>query len=190
MVSAVTSYMPKTTDERASDEPEALDKLLRKLAPMLLGLVRSVLGRDHPDIEDALQETLVAVTHALPKFEGRSSVSHYASRIAVRTALQIRKRKLRWLERAVGPESVEGDTPYEDAVALRRRRKFFETIDTLPEEQAETLMMRIVLGYSLKEVAAATQCPVNTVRSRVRLGKAALRARIEADATLAEELSL
>jgi RNA polymerase sigma-70 factor (ECF subfamily) len=40
----------------------------------------------------------------------------------------------------------------------------------------------------MQEVADATGAPINTVRSRVRLAKEALRRRIEEDPTLAELL--
>jgi RNA polymerase sigma factor (sigma-70 family) len=60
----------------------------------------------------------------------------------------------------------------------------------LPAEQGETLAMRIVLGYSLEEVAKTTGVPVNTVRSRVRLAKERLKARIEADPTLMDVLGV
>jgi DNA-directed RNA polymerase specialized sigma24 family protein len=45
-----------------------------------------------------------------------------------------------------------------------------------------------VLGWSLPEVAAATGVPLNTVRSRVRRAKNALRAAVEADLSLVEGL--
>jgi RNA polymerase sigma-70 factor (ECF subfamily) len=41
--------------------------------------------------------------------------------------------------------------------------------------QAETLIMRIVLGFSVEEIAASTDVSVNTVKTRLRLGKNALR---------------
>ena len=50
--------------------------------------------------------------------------------------------------------------------------------------------MRVVLGWSLEEIAAHTQVPVNTVRSRLRLAKEAMRRRIEADAALVEALEI
>lgn len=58
----------------------------------------------------------------------------------------------------------------------------------IPAEQAEAIALRFVLGWSLEEVARVTEAPVNTVRSRVRLAKKALRAAIEGDPVLAEEL--
>ncbi len=48
--------------------------------------------------------------------------------------------------------------------------------------------LRVVLGWSLPEAEAATGIPLNTVRSRVRLAKNALRAAVEADPMLAAGL--
>jgi RNA polymerase sigma-70 factor (ECF subfamily) len=45
-----------------------------------------------------------------------------------------------------------------------------------------------MVGWSLAELAEATGAPLNTVRSRLRLGKEALRRRIQGDPVLAEEL--
>jgi RNA polymerase sigma-70 factor (ECF subfamily) len=41
--------------------------------------------------------------------------------------------------------------------------------------QAETLVMRVVLGFSVEEIAVATDVSVNTVKTRLRLGKKTLR---------------
>jgi DNA-directed RNA polymerase specialized sigma24 family protein len=60
-------------------------------------------------------------------------------------------------------------------------------LDDLPEEQAEALALRFMLGWSLIEISEASGAPVNTVRSRLRLAKEALRRRVEADAALADE---
>ena len=60
-------------------------------------------------------------------------------------------------------------------------------LDDLPEEQSEALALRFMLGWSLLEIAEASGAPVNTVRSRLRLAKEALRRRVEADPALAED---
>ena len=49
--------------------------------------------------------------------------------------------------------------------------------------------MHLALGHSIEEVAAAVGAPGNTVRSRIRLAKEALRARIDGDPRLAELLA-
>lgn len=76
----------------------------------------------------------------------------------------------------------------EDVERKRRMEVLRELLTRIPDEQAETLTLRVVLGWSLPEVAAATGVPLNTVRSRVRLAKNALRAAVESDPTLVEEL--
>ena len=46
---------------------------------------------------------------------------------------------------------------------------------------AETLILRYFMGHTLDEVAAATDVPANTVRSRIRLARNALGLRIADD---------
>ena len=175
----------------AAGDPRATRALLEALAPKLLGAARGLLGRNDPDADDAAQEALVAVLKALPAFRGDSSVSHYAMRIAVRCCMEVRRKS----RRSRPPESLaheqeERATTSEPLVAARRRREVRELLDTLPDVQAEALALRVVLGLSMKEVAAATDVPVNTVRSRLRLAKEALRRRIESDPELAELLEV
>src|ERR1041385_1320592 len=55
--------------------------LLVALGPTLLRVVRSVLGAGHPDVEDALQESMLALCSALPSFRGDCQTSHFACRV-------------------------------------------------------------------------------------------------------------
>ena len=77
-----------------------------------------------------------------------------------------------------------------DLAAARRRALVRRLLDELPEEQAEALALRVALGWSLKEIAETTGTPLNTVRSRMRLAKEALRRRIGNDPDLADELGV
>ncbi len=43
------------------------------------------------------------------------------------------------------------------------------------------MALHVVLGYSLPEVAQSTAVPLNTVKSRLRLAKQALRRELEAE---------
>jgi RNA polymerase sigma factor (sigma-70 family) len=182
-----------TAARAAQGDEGAMQELLRSIAPSLLAAVRAVVGRNAPDVEDIAQETMVAFVQALPAFRGECSVNHYVSRIAVRTAVAARKRRLVRENRA---ETLENEnvaeqyaaSPGEEAWAARRRDALRTLLDELPDIQAETFALRIALGYSMLEVAEATGAPVNTVRSRLRLAKEALRRRIEEDPALAEVL--
>ena len=81
-------------------------------------------------------------------------------------------------------------TPHDDAIADRRKNAVRELLGVLPPEQAEALALRVALGWSLEEIAAASSTPLNTVRSRLRLAKEALRRKIESDPVLSEELEV
>jgi RNA polymerase sigma-70 factor (ECF subfamily) len=70
----------------------------------------------------------------------------------------------------------------------RRQHKWRALLTELPPPQAEALVLRAVEGFTLEEIAQLTGVPIETVRSRLRLAKAALRDRIANDATLADLL--
>jgi RNA polymerase sigma factor (sigma-70 family) len=177
----------------AAGDVAATTRLLRMLAPEMLRVARGVMGPYSADVDDALQQSLVALVHALPAFRGECSPPGYACRIAFRTALAVRKRasseRARQAETSSGEEgaSAEGPLPLE----LRRRTALLRSLlDELPPDQAEALSLRTMLGWSLDEIAQVAGVPLNTVRSRLRLAKEALRARIEATPALADELGV
>lgn len=179
--------------ERAqAGDSEALHRVLESVAASVLHATRGVLGSHDPDVKDAAQEAMIGFTRALPSFRGDCSVTTYASRIAARTALHWRRRSSRRRRQAetfaadAEPPAPERDDPLLSVQAKQRLALLRSLLDELPPEQAEALMLRAVLGYSLKEVAAVAEVPVNTVRSRVRLAKMALLERIDADASQRE----
>jgi len=180
-----------TARASAGDLP-ATQEFLGMVSPLVLRVVTGVLGGSHADLDDVVQQSLIAILRALPAFRGDCHPVGYASRIAFRTALRTRRRtrldvtRRQLLARLRTEE--HGAAPSQEAAEERRRKLLRELLEDLPEEQAETLALRVVLGWSLDEIARATNAPVNTVRSRVRLAKEALRRRIESTPELALQL--
>lgn len=179
----------------AAGDLAATARLLRAVGPRLTGAVRAVLGPAHPDLDDAVQQSLIALVQALPAFRGECSPASYGARIAVRIAVATRRMgRLRALRRdemaSREPPPMPIATPGDDDTSERRRRLLRELLSEIPEEQAEAMALRVVLGWSLEEVSEATGAPTNTVRSRLRLAREALRKRIEADPRLADELEV
>jgi RNA polymerase sigma-70 factor (ECF subfamily) len=80
--------------------------------------------------------------------------------------------------------------PGEHVLAASRRGLLRRLLDELPEAQATALVLHCVGGLTLEEVAAATQSPLETARSRLRLGKAALRKKISGNPTASELLEV
>ncbi len=191
----VDSALDELMREAVSGKTEAVARLLKHLAPGMIRAARVMLGVGHPDTDDVVQQSLIALVQALPKFRFECSPGHFASRIVAWTAVNARRRVQHRAENIDG--SVELETldapalPTPDPVMAGRRRTVIrELLTELPPEQAESLALRFVLGFSLPEGAAATNAPVNTVRSRIRLAKEALRRRIDADPSLAEALEV
>jgi RNA polymerase sigma factor (sigma-70 family) len=185
---------PETLAQQAArGDTEATAKLLRLLAPGMLRTAHALLGRAHPEVDDVAQQSMIALVQALPSFRGECTPGHFANSITTRFALAARRRQATRESRT--DDGVEVDGLFSDArsavdhvLSEKRRAAIRELLSTLPEAQAQTLALRVVLGLSLAEVAAATQVPLNTVRSRIRLAKEALMERIEADASLLELL--
>jgi RNA polymerase sigma factor (sigma-70 family) len=169
----------------------AVGRLLRMLSPRLGSIVRAIMGAGHPDRDDALQLTLIGFVQSLAAFRGECDPAGFAATIAVRTAVAARKRaRVRDARQdLVPPEERQPASPGQLAEAHRRQDILRELLASIPAEQGETLAMRVVLGWSLEEIAAHTAAPVNTVRSRLRLAKEAMRRRIEA-AGLVEALEV
>lgn len=179
----------------AAGDVAATRRLLESVAPRMTRVVHAVLGARHPDVDDVVQQSLIALVQALPGFRGECEPVHFGSRIAVRTAVAARKR-VRTLD-ARRDDAVDADAlvssrqlPSDAARSSRRKEIIRELLAEIPEEQAESMALRFVLGWSLEEVAQATRAPVNTVRSRLRIAKQALKKRIEANPAYADELGL
>jgi RNA polymerase sigma factor (sigma-70 family) len=159
------------------------------VAPRVVGAIRAVMGPGHPDVDDACQLALIGFVQALPQFRGECDPAQFAARIGVRVATATRKRAQTLGARtdlSAKPEEIR--TPPPGLAAARRKALVRALLDTLPDEQSETLALRVVLGWSLKEISVASGAPVNTIRSRLRLAKDALRRRIASDPEIAETL--
>lgn len=173
-------------------DAQATRRLLEALAPPLLAVVRAVLGRGSPDVEDVLQESLLAVMKALPTFRGDSSMLHFARTIALRRGLHHRRSHARRGAQVALDDQLrsERESPMGTSLSLRRRETFRLLLAELSEEQAEALAQRVLFGCSFEEIAETAGVPVGTVKSRLRLAKAALKTRIEGDPDLLELLEM
>jgi RNA polymerase sigma factor (sigma-70 family) len=170
----------------------AIAQVVAELAPAVLRALTALLGRAHPDIEDLAQEVLLAVIAALPDFRGDSTLLHFAVRIAARKSVLVRRRRrsvLGWLEsfwQGEHPLQQGPSSAHEELRGDRQRALLRLLLSELPDAQAEALMLRVVYGHSIEEISTITHTPFNTVRSRLRLAKEALRQRIEAEPKWAE----
>lgn len=159
---------------------EAQHAILAQLLPRVRNLVR-YLVRGDADVDDIAQQALIAILRALGGYRGEGSLESWASRITVRVALShVRRRRAREgeLERAA-PELRavrERGTP-PDAYVVRR--DLARALDALPDDQRHAVVLHHVTGLSAPELAEELGVPLETARSRLRLGMRKLREAID-----------
>jgi RNA polymerase sigma-70 factor (ECF subfamily) len=165
-----------------------------------------MLGSLH-DAEDALQDALLRAWRGLPKFEGRSSLRSWLYRIATNACLDvIERRPKRVLPIDYGPAADPHDGPGEPLVesvwvepypderlgvedgyaapeARYERREsvelaFIAALQHLPATQRAVLILREVLGFSAREVAAQLDTTVASVNSALQRARATVEDRL------------
>jgi len=177
-------------------DKDAMRRLIVAVGPAMLRVIRKVVGRDVADAEDILQDASEGFLTGIGSFRGQCTVLHFACRVAVFSALAWRRRFAFRTARIVVDAEIEawpaadGLSPAELAIAARRRETLEVLLDELPPPQAEVLILHCALDLTVDEIAAAIGRPVETVRSRLRLAKRALRERIGESAELAEILEM
>jgi RNA polymerase sigma-70 factor (ECF subfamily) len=160
----------------------AIRALLEAVTPGVARAVRAVVGSTADDADDLTQEALVALLDALPAFREESSVLRYACRIAVRTALPERKKLRRrddLFDSFASGETARGEREPTDMFVREDRRALVRTLlAELPQPQAEAIAHQVIWGASLEEIADEAGVSVNTIRTRLRLAKEALRRKL------------
>ena len=157
----------------------ALRDFLGTAAPIVRRVCRGVMGREDPELEDAIQDSLIEVARALPQFRFEGSASHYVTKIAMRRAISARQRaRARSKQHATLDAATIPITRFESGLETRAEL-VRNLLDDLNEEQAKALLLRVMLGHSMDEVAAITGVSVNTVKTRLRLAKNQLRRWLE-----------
>ena len=155
----------------------AFDLLVRKYQHKVVKLVGRFV-RNTADAEDIAQEAFIKAYRALPAFRGDSAFYTWLYRIAINTAKNaVVSNRRRPLELDVDTQDAEqferhaqlreGDTPEGLALAEEIRLSVESAMGDLPEDLRTAIVLRELDGLSYEEIAAAMDCPVGTVRSRI-----------------------
>jgi RNA polymerase sigma-70 factor (ECF subfamily) len=167
----------------------AFDLLVRKYQHKVVKLVLRYV-RNPAEAEDIAQEAFIKAYRALPQFRGDSAFYTWMYRIAINTA----KNSLASRDRSpiaydldlTDPEETHSvqtklqdpDTPEGMALTEEIRGIVNSAIEGLPEELKTAIVLRELDGLSYEEIAAAMECPVGTVRSRIFRAREAIDKRL------------
>jgi len=171
------AHLDALAREALAQDPEAVRRFLLAIAPAIWRACRGVMGARHTDLEDTIQECFVDVTRGLPSYRFEGSLLGFVTKIAVRRALAHRRRSVERQRNLQLLDDLSHEAPVADGTVgeIERAEVMRDLIRRLRPIQAETLVMRVVLGFTVEEIALATDVSVNTVKTRLRLGKNSLR---------------
>ncbi len=181
---------------RAGDRNE-FARLVDLFSGRIYRLALQITGNTQ-DAEDVLQETFLKAFHALPGFEGRSSLSTWLYRIAVNEALMILRRQKVQFSLAEDNESNDEEKtealqlvdwcclPEDELQSTETRRVLEEAIQRLSPALRVVFLLRDVEGLSVKDTADSLGITESAVK--VRLLRARLRLREELSAYFSERM--
>jgi RNA polymerase sigma-70 factor (ECF subfamily) len=167
----------------------AFDLLVLKYQHKVVKLVMRYV-RSPAEAEDIAQEAFIKAYRALPQFRGDSAFYTWLYRISINTAknaiaarerspveydLDLQDNESSWeaQSRLRDPDTPEGLVLTEEI-----RQTVNSAIDQLPEDLRTAIVLRELEGLSYEEIAAAMECPVGTVRSRIFRAREAIDRRL------------
>jgi len=131
------------------------------------------LGVPPSSLEDGVHDVFLAAHRRLGEFGWRSSPSTWLVGIAVRVAANHRRKSRRQPLLEVAPDVLRGAD--EELDRKRKLRELERVLSQLPDEQREVVVLCDLEQLSAPEVAEALDEKVNTIYSRLRLGRALLK---------------
>jgi RNA polymerase sigma factor (sigma-70 family) len=146
--------------------------LYRDLAPALVGYLR---GRGAPDPEDLVGEVWVQVVRHIDGFEGdERGFRSWVFTIAHRRLIDVRRVQRRRPEDLSTVQDLEFALPpveaEPEALATLGTQEVLALLDLLTDDQREVLLLRLVAGLRLAEIAEVTGRPRQAVKSLQKRG--------------------
>ncbi|MFJ7194165.1 MULTISPECIES: RNA polymerase sigma factor [unclassified Streptomyces] len=154
-------------------DEDAFRTVYRAVQPRLLGYIRTLVGE--PDAEDVASESWLQIARDLDRFSGDADrFRGWAARIARNRALD--HLRMRGRRPAIGGDEselserpAESDTAGEAMEALATGRTM-SLIAQLPQDQAEAVVLRVVVGLDAKSAAQTLGKRPGAVRTAAHRG--------------------
>ncbi len=161
----------------AGDRP-AFDELYRRTSPWLLARLRRRCADDDL-VADVMQETYLAVWRAAGSFAGSatsgSAVGWLWTSAAHRLVDAFRRRARQSQLPAVPLTETVAPAAEDEVLAGWVGQELEQALLVLPPEAREVLRAMVLDGFSVRETSVLLGVPENTVKSRARRARIALR---------------
>jgi RNA polymerase sigma-70 factor (ECF subfamily) len=166
----------------------------RRIVMCLMDRVRNTavyLGGRGPDAEDLAQLALMEVLRALPNYEGRGSLEGWATKVAARSVCAELRRRAQKRKREPGvsePLAQVSFAPEPELDACELRCRLADVLGEISEHKRVALVLKLVHGHTVEEIAEITGVPFETVRSRLRHARSEFVQRVQRDPELARRV--
>jgi RNA polymerase sigma-70 factor, ECF subfamily len=158
-------------------DKRAFDLLVRKYQGKVSNLVSRYVY-DFAEVEDVVQEVFIKAYRALDRFRGDSAFYTWLYRIAINTAKNHLVASGRRppsqdidaqdvVNTDIGRKLHEQDSPERHLMTRQIAEVLQKTLESLPEDLREAIMLRELEGLSYEQIADVMSCPIGTVRSRI-----------------------
>ncbi len=167
--------LPHLIQAAQAGDRKAAARVAAALLPRVRNLVRYLIRGDR-EVDDVVQEALVALLRGLNGYRGEGPFRSWADRVvARRTFAWLERRNQREQRVAASREAALDLASTGEPDEYLTRRQAVLALDRLPFEQRHALVLHHVLEMSITEISKETRAPVETVRSRLRLGRIRMR---------------
>ncbi len=131
------------------------------------------LGIREADLDDGVNEVFLRVHRQLPQYDRSRPIRPWLFAFAARVAAEHRRLSRNRLEIPGLPPEVRDPAPsaQEQLEQSEQRALVLAALDALDQGKREVFVAIEIEGHSAPEVADAIGVPVNTVYSRLRLGR-------------------
>ena len=180
-------------ERAAAGEPAARAEVAERVFERVRAMAGYMSGGDS-SAEDWAQSALIEILRGVGSFRGESSLETWADCVASRSIMRqlkrSRRRNLRFRLLGWGRSGEEIEqvarvaAPSSDLLLVRKR--LASLLGKLPEDRRMVMVLKLVQGYSIKEIARMTETRENTVRDRLRKGRKAMREMIARDEMLSQ----
>ena len=159
---------------------KAFGEIVRRYEGIVASTTISMLGPGS-EAEDAGQETMIKLYKSLDRFKGQSKLSTYVTRIAINTSLDSLRRRKKQMTRFFSMMDDEGTKWDKYTVSDSDQERDFElkqaigkAMASLKPEFRAVAVLRLIQGFSTREVADMLGIEAGTVLSRLSRAKAQL----------------
>jgi RNA polymerase sigma-70 factor (ECF subfamily) len=166
---------------------EAILATWRRFGPLVRRTLAKMLGPDE-EVHDLSQEAFLQLYRSVPALRTPAAIRSFAAGIAVRLALQEkRRRRVRGGQVLVpGQALVPLASTSADPEARQAVERLMAVVGRLRAADQDLFMLRLIDGLEQTEISAATRLSISTVRRRLRRLERRLDIMVHADPALAD----